>query len=208
LIDPDTIAVVAFDCDGVMFDSSAANRAYYDHLLARVGLPAVTAEQFNYVHTHTVDQSLAFLIPDPALLARAYEYRRQMSYLPFIEHMVPEPHLDALLDKLRPDIKTAIATNRTDTMNRVLEVHGLEDRFDLVVTALDVHHPKPHPEQLLVILQHFGIAPEQMIFIGDADVDAQAAQAAQVPFVAYANPHLPALVHIDSLQQVETFLRL
>lgn len=207
-MNPETITVVAFDCDGVMFDSSSANRAYYDHLLAQFGLPEMTADQFDYTHMHTVDESLAYLIEDPATLAQAHQYRRHMSYLPFIEHMVPEPWLDSLLGKLRPGLKTAIATNRTDTMDRVLEVHNLEDRFDLVVTALDVRHPKPHPEQLHVILKHFRIEPRQMLYIGDSSLDSQAAQAAQVPFVAYANPDLPAHVHVDSLQQVETLLRL
>lgn len=204
----DSIAVVTFDCDGVMFDSSAANRAYYDHLLAYFGMPTMTAAQFAYTHMHTVDESLVFLIQDPATLAQAHQYRRHMSYLPFIEHMVPEPNLNGLLDKLRPGFKTAIATNRTDTMDRVLDVHHLENQFDLVVTALDVRHPKPHPEQLMVILKRFGIAPEQMLFIGDSSLDSQAAHAAQVPFVAFANRDLPAQVHIDSLQQIETLLQL
>jgi phosphoglycolate phosphatase len=205
---PDAIAVVAFDCDGVMFDSSSANRAYYNHLLTHLRLPVMTKAQFDYTHMYTVDQSLAFLIQDPATLALAHQYRRQMSYLPFIEHMTPEPHLTALLDKLRPGRKTAIATNRTDTMERVLQVHHLEDQFDLVITALDVPHPKPHPDQLLVILKHFGIQPGQMLFIGDSSLDAEAAHAAQVPFVAYANPDLTAHAHIESLQQVEILLGL
>lgn len=204
----DHIAVVAFDCDGVMFDSSSANRAYYNHLLDQFGMPAMTAAQFHYTHMHTVDESLSFLIQDPAILSQAHQYRRHMSYLPFIEHMVPEPHLNGLLKKIRSHRNTAIATNRTDTMDRVLEVHGLEDQFDLVVTASDVNHPKPHPEQLLVILKHFGIAPHQMLYIGDSSLDAQASHSASVPFVAYANPDLPAHIHIDSLQQVEAFLHL
>ena len=58
------IKVVAFDCDGVMFDSQNANRAYYDHLLDRFGLPPMTPEQLAYVHMHTVDESLAFLMGD------------------------------------------------------------------------------------------------------------------------------------------------
>ncbi len=207
-MNPDHIIVVTFDCDGVMFDSSFANRAYYNHLLGQFGLPAMTTAQFAYTHMHTVDESLAFLIQDPTILAEAHRYRRHMSYLSFIELMVPEPHLQGLLDKLRPDYKTAIATNRTDTMDRVLAVHHLENQFDRVVTALDVVHPKPHPDQLLVILDYFAIGPSQMLYIGDSSVDATAAQAAQVPFAAYGNPDLQADIHINSLQQVATLLHL
>ncbi len=208
MIDYRSIEVVAFDCDGVMFDSCAANRAYYNQVLLHLGLPAMTNGQSAFVHMHTVDESLRYLIDDPDTLAAAQRYRQQMSYLSFIRHMVMEPHLKALLAKLRPVFKTAIATNRTDTMDRVLVEHDLQGQFDLVVTALDVSHCKPHPEQLQVILSHFNIAPDQMIYIGDSVLDAQAAQAAAVPFIAFGNDSLPAQVHVDSLRRVEEILRL
>jgi beta-phosphoglucomutase-like phosphatase (HAD superfamily) len=32
--------VVAFDCDGVLFDTEAANWAYYNHILGHFGRPA------------------------------------------------------------------------------------------------------------------------------------------------------------------------
>jgi phosphoglycolate phosphatase len=203
-----SIEVVAFDCDGVMFDSSAANRAYYNQVLQHLELPVMTTEQSAFAHMHTVDESLRYLIDDPDSLAAAQQYRRQMSYLSFIRHMVMEPYLKALLAKLRPAFKTAIATNRTDTMDRVLVEHDLEGQFDLVVTAMDVSRPKPHPEQLQVILSHFNIGPDRMIYIGDSALDAQAAQAADVPFIAFNNTNLPANIHIECLQQVEALLRI
>jgi phosphoglycolate phosphatase len=203
-----SIEVVAFDCDGVMFDSCAANRAYYNQVLQHLELPVMTTEQSAFAHMHTVDESLRYLIADPDTMAAAQQYRRQMSYLSFIRHMVMEPYLKALLAKLRPAFKTAIATNRTDTMDRVLVEHDLEGQFDLVVTAMDVSRPKPHPEQLQVILSHFNIGPDRMIYIGDSALDAQAAQAADVPFIAFNNTNLPANIHIECLQQVEAVLRI
>ncbi len=208
MIDPGRVQVVAFDCDGVMFDSSLANQAYYNHLLEHIGLPAMTPDQFTYAHMHTVDETLDYLICDAELLSAAREYRRQMSYLGFIRHMVIEPTLKSLLTSLKPVYRTAIATNRTDTMDRVLSEHGLEGRFDLVVTASDVAHPKPHPEQLTLILSHFGIAPEGMIYIGDSLLDGQAARAAGVPFIAYRNHDLAAEMHIESLWQIRELLGL
>jgi HAD superfamily hydrolase (TIGR01509 family) len=202
------VTVVTFDCDGVMFDSSRANRAYYDDVLQHIGLPAMTAEQFNYAHMHTVDETLNYLIDDPRKLEIAHHYRRRRSYLPFIRHMVPEPGLTSVLPKLRTRYQTAIATNRTDTMEHVLIEHGLEGQFDLVVTALDVQMPKPHPEPLLAVLTHFAIAPRQMVYIGDSLLDAQASQAAGVPFIAYQNRDLSADLHIEALSQIPPILGL
>ena len=195
------IAVVAFDCDGVMFDSADANIAYYNQIL--VHLPVMTAAQEAFTHSHTVAQSLAHIFTDaPHLLPEAEAFRQRTGYLPFIRHMRMEPHLRGLLGHLRGRCKTAIATNRTDTMNRVLADHDLEGLFDLVVSAGDVAHPKPHPEQLLTIIDHFGVRPEEVCFIGDSDLDQQAADAAGVPFIAFGNPDLQAAAHIDRLDRV------
>ena len=71
-----TVKVVAFDCDGVMFDSREANRAYYNHLLEHFHLPAMTPQQLAYAHMHTVDEALAHLIPDDAVRNAAHAYRK------------------------------------------------------------------------------------------------------------------------------------
>jgi phosphoglycolate phosphatase len=205
-VQPNSIQVVSFDCDGVMFDSSMANRSYYNHILNQFGLPPMTDLQFAYAHMHTVDEALRFILETSDQLEAVQQYRRRMSYDPFIRDMVMEPHLRDLLERLRPTYKTAVATNRTNSMGRVLEEHGLETLFDKVVTASDVSRPKPFPDELLALLDHFGIAPSQMIFIGDSELDAVAAARAKVPFVAYGNPRLEALAHIQRLEQVSDIL--
>jgi len=200
--------VVALDCDGVMFDTQMANQAYYNHILERFQLAPMTAEQAAYAYMHTVDRALAHLITDTATLAAAHAYRKQMSYLPFIGHMIMEPGLKPLLHRLRPNFKTAIATNRTDSMRRVLMDYELEALFDLVVCALDVKRPKPYPDQLLKILDHFQIDPGQALYVGDTELDEAAAREAGVFFVAYRNDRLSADHHIASLKEIETLLEL
>ncbi len=200
------LKVVAFDCDGVLFDSEDANTAYYNHILRRFGRPDMTPEQVVYAHMHTADQVMAHLFPDQALLDRANTVRREVGYLPFIKHMRIEPYLKTLLKLLRPKFKFAIATNRTDTMPNVLSAHGLEGRFDLVVTARDVRNPKPDPEMLTNILTHFNIRPEEALYIGDSKLDEQAADAAGVPLVAFRNQTLSAAFHIESFKELEALI--
>ena len=202
------IKLVAFDCDGVMFDTAQANRFYYSHILQHFGRAAVTDEQFRFVHMHTVDESMACLFPDEKQLEAAHIFRKTMDYRKYLSYLTVEPYLVSLLEKLRPQIKTAIATNRTDTMDRLLAEFDLDGYFDLVVTSSDVKQPKPHPEVLLKILDHFGLAPHQVIYIGDSQVDELAARAAKMPLVAYRNRELAAEYHIDSLGELEELLEL
>jgi phosphoglycolate phosphatase len=202
------IRVVAFDCDGVMFDSREANRAYYNHVLAHFDLPAMTPDQLAYAHMHTVDESLAHLIEDPAIREAAQVYRRQLGYRPFLKFMQMEPGLVPLLTRLRPHFKTAVATNRTDTMAPVLKDNQIDHLFDLVVCALDVRFPKPHPEALNKVAAHFAVGPEQVLYVGDSQVDETAAKAAGIAFVAYRNPALTADYHIRQLAEIPGLLGL
>lgn len=200
------VRVVAFDCDGVLFDTEQSNRAYYNEILNHFGKPTLTPEQFAYVHMHTLEDSLAHLFNDKKSLAEAYAYRKTMDYRKFLKLMKLEPELVPLLKKIRPRIKTAIATNRSDTVNWLLNEFNLNGYFDVVVTSSDVQFPKPHPDPLLKILAYFQIEPYQAIYVGDSYLDELAATSAGMPLVAYRNPRLPSACHIESLKELETIL--
>jgi len=201
-----TIKAVIFDCDGVMFDTTGANTAYYNRILNHLGRPELTPEQFAYCHMHTVGNALKFLFEDAGQLEAAHAFKREMGYREFIPMMAIEPHLKRLLRLLRPGTKTAVGTNRSDTMDEVLEVHGLTNGFDLVVTSRDVPAPKPAPDILNRVLDHFGIKADEAIYIGDSSLDEQSARAAGIPLVAYRNPDLEAWRHVDRLDTVHDLL--
>ena len=200
------IKAIAFDCDGVLFDTEQANRVYYNRVLRHFGRSAMTDEQFAFVHMHTVYESLSYLFRDQKTLEAVHEYRKHMDYQQFLKYLKLEPNLVALLEKIRPQKKTAIATNRTDTMDRLLIEFELDGYFDFVVTCNDVENPKPHPDVLLRILDHFGLAAYEVIYVGDSRVDELAAKAAGIPLVAYRNPELVSDYHIDNLKQLEDLL--
>lgn len=205
------IKIVIFDCDGVMFDTLQANRAYYNWILNHFGKSELTTEQLTYVHMHTADAAITYLFGSESNFKEVQTYYREnMSYVPFLKYMKIEPYLKQLLKKLRPKYKTAIATNRTNTMSPVLVEHKLEDFFDIVVRASDVKQPKPHPEALFKILKYFNVKPSDAIYIGDSKVDETASIGAQIPFVSYKNTDLhSANFHIkESLKELEDILKL
>ena len=201
------IKLVIFDCDGVMFDTEKANTAYYNRILNHFRKPDMTPEQFSFVQMHTVKDSLAHLFQDDLIdLEKVIEQSKNMGYFSFIKYMEIEPCLKPLLTKLRPHYKTAIATNRTDTMDHILQEYGLERDFDLVVSALDIDRPKPFPDSLLKVLKHFSFKPHEAIYIGDSRLDEQAAEKAAIPLVAYNNISLSSDFHIKSLHEIEGIL--
>ena len=197
------LKIIAFDCDGVMFDTKMANMAYYNQILAHFGKPEMTPDQFAHAHMHTVDMALSSLFPDEKSHAAAEAFRKELNYVQFLKYIKIEPYLKTLLRKLRPGFKTAVVTNRTDTMSYILDRHELGDLFDLVLTALNVPRPKPHPDPLLKLLDHFGATPEEVLYIGDSTLDEQAAKASGISLAAYDNLALEARYHIKSLEEIE-----
>jgi HAD superfamily hydrolase (TIGR01549 family) len=181
------IGAVAFDCDGVMFDSREANINFYNHLLTHFGLPPMEEDVVDFVHMHTADESIRHIFQGTPHVDEALAYRREMDYAPFIRDMV---------------FGLAVATNRSNTIGDVLETHGLKGFFDIVVSSLDVENPKPHPEPLLKILDFFQLSPDQTFYVGDSAVDFETSRGAGVVFIAYKNRELEADFHVDSLMGI------
>jgi len=83
-----------------------------------------------------------------------------------------------------------------------MERFGLRPYFDRVVTALDVKNPKPHRESVDTIVDAFNLDRKEVIFVGDSEVDQQAAESAGVQFVAYKSRNLGSNTFIDDHRDV------
>lgn len=191
-------SVIIYDCDGVLIDSRRSNEAFYNHILAQFGLPPLTPAQLDLVHTTTAREAVDFLFRGSPWLAQAQDYQRQVDNAPFLVLIRLEPHVREVLAQLRPGYLTAIATNRGRSLPLVLQTLGLAGLFDLTVSCYDVTHPKPHPECLQKILQHFRLRPDEALYIGDSEVDRLVAEEAGVPLAAYKNPGLRAAYHLKN----------
>ncbi|MFO7751671.1 MAG: HAD family hydrolase [Desulfobacteraceae bacterium] len=203
------IRAVIFDCDGVMFDTADANRRYYNEVLAEFGKPALNDDQFEKVHMYTVQQALEFLFPEREDLEEVYRCLKGIGYQKFIEYMRMAPGLRELIGALQANrYIVGVATNRTDTMEKVLRENDLLTEFDIVVTAADVENPKPAPDQLQKIMGRFGLRPEEIFFVGDSEFDMLAAENAGAVFGAFSNPDLRADHHVEKMEEIGKILQI
>ena len=185
------IRCVIYDCDGVLFDSLEANTKLYNDLCALVGRGPLREEELQYVHTHTVFEALHFIFgKENDLEKKALEIlkQKQVDLKNYVEYLKMEPHLLQALESLREKgILRAINTNRTTSMKYIMERYNLWPYFEMVVTALDVKNPKPHPESIEKIIQELNLNKEEAVFVGDSDVDQQTARSSGIKFIAYKN---------------------
>lgn len=204
----DQLEALIFDCDGVLFESRAANLAYYNRILAEFRYPPVAADDHElsqFCHTASSPQVLEALLRREDLQS-ALSFAATLDYREFIPHMHPEQHLEEVLRTLSCLYPLAVATNRGGSIVPILEHFAYRDYFSAVVTSQDVALPKPAPDMLLLATEKLGRKPQNCLFIGDSELDKQAAAAADIRFASYGNlvtAPLRLTSHRDLLQYVQ-----
>ncbi len=203
------IKAVIFDCDGVMFDTAVANRKFYNEVLQKFNKPELNDVQFTNVHMMTVTAAIEYLFYEMDDLSEVYACLKDIGYHKFIEYMVMEKGFEDLLIKLKNSgYIIGIATNRINTMEKILKDFHLESYFDVVMTAAKVKRPKPDPEQLILIMENLKLNPDEILFIGDSEYDGKAAAGAKVKFAAFKNSDMKADFNVDSMVEIAGILHI
>lgn len=195
---------VIYDCDGVMLDTLESNYIFYNRVMEHLGRPPLDRTDHKartVLHTYSFNNVMEYFFADDPRQDDAMAFAKTIHYRDLAPFMSMEAGFIETLDQLKGQVSLAVCTNRAISMEMIIEDFGLAGYFECVMTAGKVTHPKPHPEPLLKVLEHFGIEPAEALFVGDSEVDRQAADGAGVPFVAYKTP-LPALACIQHHQQI------
>ena len=179
---------VLFDFDFTLADSSPGIVVCMNHALGRLGLPPAPADAIR--RTIGLDPRTALGI----LAGEGWGARENE----FLEHFVGKadevmvastsflPGAARTLQTLH-DAGHQLGVVTTKYRRRVvdaLERDGLLTLFDVLVGADDVPRPKPAPDGLLRAADGLGIPTTECVFVGDSEVDAMAARAAGMAFVA------------------------
>jgi phosphoglycolate phosphatase len=188
---------IVFDLDGTLLDSAPDIHAAVSRLMAEMELAPLDLETVisfigNGIGVLTGKVAAARGLPAddvPALTKRLSVYygadplSLTRSYPGVMEA------LDALRSRGHP---MAVCTNKPEAPARkVLTAFGFDPYFKTVVGGDTCATRKPDPGPLHAVLAKLG-APT-CIYIGDSEVDAATAQAAQMPFVLFTQGycHVP-----------------
>lgn len=205
--EPCRYKVVIYDCDGVMFDSIDANCAFYEAIFSHMGmaLDRTDPNVMKVIHTYANHEVLKYFFPEADMRARAASFAGAIDYAGLIPLMKMESGLLETLGRLKNRVHLAVCTNRSSSMDAVMDGFDLSGYFGYVMTAAKASYPKPHPDPLLRILAHYGIKADEALFVGDSEVDCQAARAAGIPFISY-KADLLGLARIDRHEEILAIL--
>lgn len=172
---------VLFDLDGTLADTAHDLIAAVNRVRAHIGLPpadpAGLRPHASRGAAGLMERGLPELSPDQR------EPWRQL----FLDHYRancwhlsrPFPGIEALLDRLEAaGIQWGVVTNKLECLTRpILEQAGWLDRAGCVICGDSTTAPKPAPDPVRAACARLGVAPAEVVFIGDdrRDVDAGSA---------------------------------
>ena len=179
---------VLFDFDFTLADSSEGIVVCMNHALARLGLPPAPADAIRRTIGLDLHTALANLAGE--------EWRSREEE--FLEHFIRKadevmvastvflPGAARVLRTLHEaGYRVGVVTTKyRHRVEDALERDGLRAFVEVIVGADDVPRPKPAPDGLLRAVNSLGISTDDCVFVGDSEVDASAAQAVGMAFVA------------------------
>jgi len=178
------IELVIFDADGVLFDSSEANASYYNAIFERAEEPPLDAGERKACVFYSARQMFEMRARGEATrFARLTDVARTVDPTPFFKLFRPFLDLRAFMGELKRRYRLALATNRAATVPALLNHLGLDDFFSVVACLTDGVRPKPAPDLLRLCLKRANISAERAVYVGDSEIDREAAEAADLRFI-------------------------
>ena len=184
---------VVFDLDGLLVNTEELYQDVGSELLRRRGR-TFESDLLDAMMGRPQQVSLAIMIDwhglDDTVETLAAETRE--IFVALLEsRLEPMPGAVQLVDAIRArGLPRGVATSSgPDFAHDVLGRVGLLDRFDFVLTSVDVVHGKPDPEIYLSAARRLGIAPAEMLVFEDSQAGCRAAVAAGAVAVAVPGGH-------------------
>ncbi|HEX5725948.1 MAG TPA: HAD-IA family hydrolase [Longimicrobiaceae bacterium] len=174
------LRAVLYDFDGTLADSTALIMRCYRHTMTTHLGECPSDEAWLSGFGTPLETQLALFARSTDEAAAMLDTYRGFQHLHHDDMLRPFPGAAATVAELaRRGVGLAIVTSKhRRTTLRGMDVCGITEHFDVIVTPEDVANAKPHPEPVLRALERLGVAPEEALFVGDSPHDIAAGRAA------------------------------
>lgn len=182
------IQAVAFDLDGTLIDTAPDLTQSINAMLAMLGGATLAPEQVRAMIGNGVDLLVLRALtaanggrpPRPALQAAGNELFRQIYARHVFDRSSVYPGVPQALNALiRAGIVCCCVTNKESTFAEpLLEASHLSKLMRFTLCADRPEDRKPSPNLLLAACARLGIAPREMLYVGDSTTDLLAARSA------------------------------
>lgn len=177
------IHTILFDLDGTLVDTAPDLGHALNIQLSRHGKPTLSDATIRPFASHgsrgLIGLGFGITPADASFLALRDEYLNIYDTV-FTRSPVLLRGMAALLQVIESkQLKWGIVTNKPRRFTQpLIKSMGLDLRAACVVSGDDAPEPKPSPATLLMACEQINVKPENCIYIGDAERDIQAGNAA------------------------------
>lgn len=166
---------IILDFDGTLADTQSLIVRTMQQTIAELQLEARTDEECAAMIGLPLKQCFTHLIPMTDEMGdRCAETYRRIFFENVHSMDVPTfPHVLETIRQLTNDgytLTIASSRSRVSLMHFVESMH-LQDDIAYIVASDDITHSKPHPESVLVTLEHLNVKAEDALVVGDTTYD-------------------------------------
>ncbi len=202
------IKAVCFDVDGVLIDSFEANLKFYQDLLVQFGYKPVTRKVYSTINHINMMDVIRILTKskNEKEVKKIWQTGKDSNTLYPNELVSLSPNCQEIIKELNKKYTLAVVTSRIrGGVFSLPTVAPLKKFFKVAVYYEDTTKHKPDPAPLLLAATKLGIQPKNIVYIGDAPTDMQAAKAAGMKAISFGPHSLPkADAQVSSFKQILT----
>jgi len=173
-----------FDLDGTLANTLEDIADNMNHVLALKGFPTHDYDAYRYFVGNGLYNLVIRCLPEnvrtDAIITDCHNRMIAEYNLNYINKTHLYDGIPELLDALSlKGVKLAALSNKADQLTQKICSELLKSwKFDAIIGAGDRFPRKPDPASALFICEQMGVAPAQVCYLGDSDVDMKTAIAA------------------------------
>lgn len=177
-------AAAIFDLDGTLLDTLDDLADSANEALGTCGFPEHPVDAYRIFVGDGMGVLMERILPasskDPKTVARLLQAYRAAYDRRWKSKSKPYEGVEALLAALTErGIPLAVLSNKPQAYTEICMAHFLgQHRFDIILGQRDAVPRKPDPAGAWEIARHWGLPPEEILFIGDTATDMDTATAA------------------------------
>ncbi len=183
---------VIFDLDGTLIDSFSAIYESFNFTMDKLGLRQYTYEDVMKTIGVPLEEVMRTIdgVADPVHAVEVFRshyqeiYLKKTKLLQDVELVIKQLHHRGYL--------LGVSTNKLGKYSRSLLEHlGIGKYFRHIIGVGDGLRSKPYPDTLEKVVAEFGLPADDVVYIGDSLIDAQAAAQAGMRFIGVATGPAP-----------------
>jgi phosphoglycolate phosphatase len=176
---------IIFDLDGTLVNSLEDISDAMNTVLTNLNYPTHTYDTYQYFIGSGLRNLVSKALPasnntedqiETCFQTMINEYRKNCTL-----KTKPYEGIITLLDELgSQNIKLAVFSNKADELTKKIAAEIFPDYFDAAVGLITEELKKPNPFEAIEISKNWNLKTEEILFVGDSDIDMQTANNANM----------------------------